>query len=200
MSPEQPAGRKSRFSEERRAEVYRATIALIAERGYQGASIDEIAIRTQTSKATLYRQWGDKSNLVLTALRAESGLAVETIDTGSLDGDLTALMDMFGARAGQNVRLVLTIADAAQRDLELHTTLVRYGMPELSGIERILSRAVERGELPADHPAIPHVPHLLIGALFGVAVIEGPEARIDAERMRGFLSDVLLPLLVPSGR
>ena len=62
----------SRFPAERRREVLAATRDLVAERGYSSTTVEAVAAATRTSKATLYRQWGDKAALVVEAVSAGS--------------------------------------------------------------------------------------------------------------------------------
>lgn len=50
--------RRSRITPEREAELYAAVLDLLREVGYEALTMDAIAARTKSSKATLYRQWG----------------------------------------------------------------------------------------------------------------------------------------------
>ena len=52
-----------RSSAERREELLKVTLAVLAERGYRGASMREIAKRARASKETLYAWFGDKRGL-----------------------------------------------------------------------------------------------------------------------------------------
>ena len=61
--------RRSRITPEREAELYGAVLDLLREVGYDALTMDAVATRTRSSKATLYRQWGGKAELVAKALR-----------------------------------------------------------------------------------------------------------------------------------
>jgi AcrR family transcriptional regulator len=52
-----------RASVERREEILNVALSVLAERGYRGASMREIAKRAQASKETLYAWFGDKRGL-----------------------------------------------------------------------------------------------------------------------------------------
>ena len=52
-----------RSSLERREEILEVALSLLAERGYRGASMREIAVRSQASKETLYAWFGSKRGL-----------------------------------------------------------------------------------------------------------------------------------------
>ena len=72
----------------RDAAICDATLALLLEVGYDRMSMDAVAARAHASKATIYRRWPGKQELVLDAVRARGvGLTVAE-DTGSLRGDL----------------------------------------------------------------------------------------------------------------
>ena len=55
--------RKEREQALRQAIVFEATEAVLAERGFHGASVDEIARRAEISVGTLYNLFGSKENL-----------------------------------------------------------------------------------------------------------------------------------------
>ena len=52
-----------RSSLERREEILKVALSVLAERGFRGASMREIAERAQASKETLYAWFGDKRGL-----------------------------------------------------------------------------------------------------------------------------------------
>jgi AcrR family transcriptional regulator len=54
---------KRRSSVERREEILEVALSVLAERGYRGASMREIAERAQASKETLYSWFGNKREL-----------------------------------------------------------------------------------------------------------------------------------------
>src|SRR5690349_6298758 len=84
---------RSRITPEREAELYEAVLVLLRDVGYDAITMDAVAARTHSSKATLYRQWGGKAELVAKAVRHNKpGIAgLGEIDTGSLRGDMHAL-------------------------------------------------------------------------------------------------------------
>jgi AcrR family transcriptional regulator len=67
-----------RSSVERREEILKVALSVLAERGYRGASMREIAVRSQASKETLYAWFGNKRGLFeeLVRWQAESVDAV----------------------------------------------------------------------------------------------------------------------------
>nr|MDT0665880.1 helix-turn-helix domain-containing protein [Micromonospora sp. DSM 115978] len=69
----------------------RATVVdLLAEHGFAALTMDLVAARARAGKATLYRRWSGKLDLVADAV-AQLGAAPATDpDTGSLRGDVLA--------------------------------------------------------------------------------------------------------------
>jgi hypothetical protein len=76
--------------------------------------MEGVAVRAETSRAVLYRRWPNRLELAVTAIRHHTRLAVADIpDTGTLRGDVFALLRNVSARAGEGVGVVsFLIADA----------------------------------------------------------------------------------------
>ena len=68
-----------------------ATLELLAEEGYQGLSIEEVAARAGVGKTTIYRRWASKEELVMEAIR-QVQIDVPVMDTGNFRNDLAALL------------------------------------------------------------------------------------------------------------
>ncbi|MFC8097838.1 TetR/AcrR family transcriptional regulator [Streptomyces sp. NPDC057363] len=172
-----PSPRQSRISPEREAQMYAAVIDMLRETGYDALSMEAIATRVRWSKATLYRRFSGKQELVAMALRHQSPLRTDTYDTGSLAGDLHAMVD---ARSDQRLHadaaLLRGVFRALHTDEELGDALRAVDHDELGAL---VSRAVRRGELAEHHPAIPHLPHLFVSALVAHPLIEGGPANRD---------------------
>jgi AcrR family transcriptional regulator len=71
--------------------IVEATLSLFAERGLAGASIDEIARRAGVTRATIYRRWTRKEDLIAHALgKAREGDGPEVADWGDVGADAFA--------------------------------------------------------------------------------------------------------------
>ncbi|MFF3948397.1 TetR/AcrR family transcriptional regulator [Streptomyces sp. NPDC001902] len=189
------ARRGSRLTPEREAAVYASTLDLLREVGYEALTMDAVAARCHCSKATLYRQWGGKAELVAMALRHEKPVSAGDLDTGSLRGDLRALLTLEDdRRLERDCALMRGLAMAlhAHPDL-LHALREVMVQPERSGLDTLLRRAVDRGEISADNPAIPYLVQMLLGAFATRHVLEGvpPTQRY----LLAFLDAVILPAL-----
>jgi len=86
-------GRGGRPRDPSRDEVIRAAILrVLAESGYAGLTMDAVASAAGVGKATIYRRWRTKSDLVLDAVAELSQLSIDAPDTGSLEGDMRLLL------------------------------------------------------------------------------------------------------------
>ncbi len=69
-----------------------AILQVLAESGYAGLTMDAVAAAAGVGKATIYRRWRTKSDLVADAVAEMSTMTIDTPDTGTLEGDLRVLL------------------------------------------------------------------------------------------------------------
>ena len=147
---------RSRMTPERQAELFDVVIDLVREVGYEGLTLDAVAARAKTSKATLYRQWQGKPGLVVAALQCHKPHVEPPPPAASLAEDLELLARDAENHddAGQDVKLTYGLMHAAATD-EAFGAAVRetFLEPALAGIADIFSRASARGEI-ADDPQL----------------------------------------------
>jgi AcrR family transcriptional regulator len=186
---------RTRLSPEREAELYGAVLDLLREVGYDGLTMDAIATRTRSSKATLYRQWGSKPDLVVRALRHNKPATLAEIDTGSLRGDFQAMVDLHDdSKMEKDAALMRGLIHAAQDRPDLYRALRDLLIePEITGLRMMLERAVDRGEVASDNPALPFVSHMLMGAFIARDLLDGRP--VDQRFLAGYLDAVLMPAL-----
>src|ERR1700759_5179485 len=66
----------------REEEILDATVAVVAELGYDRLTMDAVATAAKASKATLYRRWSTKAELVVDAVSSAACLpAPDDVDT-----------------------------------------------------------------------------------------------------------------------
>jgi AcrR family transcriptional regulator len=195
MTEAATASRRSRITPAREAELYTAVLDLLREVGYDALTMDAVATRTHSSKATLYRQWGGKAQLVAKALRHTKPGGTADVDTGSLRGDLHALvLREDDCTMERNNALMRGVAMAVHTNPDLHQALREVIVdPELLGFQRVLDRAVERGEVRGDNPALQYLVHMMLGAFFTRALIE--DRPPTQEFLRSYIDAVVLPAL-----
>ncbi|MFC5907395.1 TetR/AcrR family transcriptional regulator [Streptacidiphilus monticola] len=185
---------RSRLTPERELEVYEAVIDLVREVGFDAMTMDAVAAKAKISKATLYRQWQGKPQLVVAAMQGTKPVRLEEIDTGSLRGDLMEMARQVGDGLEEDVVFMSALGHAAMRDAELGQALrENLVLPELETVRRMVDRAVDRGEVSPDSPAIRYVPHMMFGALPARKVVDGE--LVTPEYLAGYIDAVVLPAL-----
>jgi AcrR family transcriptional regulator len=193
VSPRRPAGR--RLTPEREAELYEAVIELLREVGYESFTMDALSARTHSSKATLYRQWRSKPNLVVQALRHVKGKESCYADTGSLRGDLFVLVDGIDEeQMDRDIGLMRGLAHAAHTNPDLSAAFRELLLePDHDEVGRMLERAIARGEVKLDSPALEFLPNMLLGAFVGHLISQ--DRAPDRAYIKRYLDAVVFPAL-----
>jgi AcrR family transcriptional regulator len=132
--------------------ILAAALALFAEEGYAGVSIEGVAARAGVGKATIYRRYPSKAQLVVEAVRVGACLDDHLPDTGDVRADLTAMLRAMIARLRSDRGHVL-VTFAAER--LRHPDLAEEFERSVIGAKRaharqIVADAVRRGDLPPD--------------------------------------------------
>ncbi len=136
-----------------RAEVLQAVGALLLEVGYDGLTVDAVAERAGVHRTTVYRRWRDVGGLLVDVLDAAADDTWQPPDTGSLEGDLTALnQEVYDALAA-GPGLTTALIAASFRSAEAADALGRFWEDRYARCAVVVHRAVARGELAA--PAEP---------------------------------------------
>ncbi|MER5612096.1 TetR/AcrR family transcriptional regulator [Streptomyces sp. NPDC002215] len=186
---------RTRLTPEREGELYDAVLDLLREVGYDALTMDAVAARTRSSKATLYRQWGSKPELVVKALRHNKPVSLSEIDTGSLRGDFHAVLSRTDdCQMEKDSALMRGLSHAVHENPDLHQALRELLVePEMTGLDQLLRRAVDRGEVRPDNPALKYVPHMLIGAFAARQLVE--DRSVDQAFLIDYVDSVVLPSL-----
>ncbi len=182
------------LSQERRAEIFSGALALVAEHGFDKVTMDQVADATRSSKATLYRQWGSKTTLVVEALSCFAPLEEALPDTGTLRGDLLELFAPREPKVTDEAELIGALLTATRTDAELAEAIRREVVePATERVRALVERAVERGEVAADAPALRHLAVLLVAPfVLHDAVLPGV---MDDAYVIDYVESVLLPAL-----
>ncbi|GAA3444504.1 TetR/AcrR family transcriptional regulator [Planomonospora venezuelensis] len=133
-------------------DIFRATLGLLAEKGYEGLTVEGVAERSGVNKTTIYRWWPSKAALLAAALVEADVLAVEPPDTGSLRGDLESLVRGIAALLTRAPAADVAVAalGAAAHHPELAGAARRFFADRLAREEQVFERARRRGELRED--------------------------------------------------
>ena len=89
-----------------------AILRLLGEVGYGALTMDAVASEAGVGKATIYRRWRTKEELVVDTVSELNAVEAEPADTGSVEGDLRALMhamvDLVTSPAGAATKALLS--------------------------------------------------------------------------------------------
>jgi AcrR family transcriptional regulator len=125
----------------------------LAAVGYSRLSVEAVAKRAGAGKAAVYRRWPSKQAMAVALVSKVAVAATGSPDTGSLRGDVTELLREFMAALDHPMtsRIVPDLFAEAARNEELgQALLASVHDPRRENAARLLRRAIERGELPAD--------------------------------------------------
>jgi AcrR family transcriptional regulator len=187
--------RQRRRGEELEAALLEAAWQELVEAGFARLTMESVAARAKTGVAVLYRRWSNKDDLVIAAIHHYGNTRpVEIPDTGSLRGDMIALLS--GASTAR-VSFVAIIT-AAFSGLLSSTGLTPAQVREKIMADRptwsaeIFARAHERGEIDLDRipPVILTMPFDLMR--HDMLMTYKP---IPPERVRAIVDDLFMPLV-----
>jgi AcrR family transcriptional regulator len=166
MSEAATPGGPIRRGRRARERVMQAALAVLAERGLAGFTMDAVAQRAGASKATVYRHWPSQASLLVDAAETVSA-TFPLPETGHLRTDLIVLLERLEAvlESQPFPRLMAAFVDAAERDADLSRLSGRITEERRRPFRHVLSEAVRRGELPAT-TQIDLVVDLLTGPAF----------------------------------
>lgn len=177
----------------REAELLAITLQLLQQHGYDRLSVEAVATQAKASKATVYRRWPSKADLVLAAFIEGTRMTNVPPNTGSLRGDLLALGDAVCRQAcehGSTMRAVLNemshnprLSEAMQNEFVHQRKMV---------IDKVLGDAIERGEIDGSK-VNDEIYDLLPGYLVFRSLVSGRPP--TEETVRILVDEVLLPSL-----
>lgn len=153
--------------------ILAATVALLRERGVAGASVDAVAARAGVSKATIYRRWPSREDLVRDALLSRSA-DVAPVDTGDVRADLKRYLRTLARhlRAELGGGLLHAMLASAAVDPEVRGVIRRLAATRRAGPVELVRRGIDRGQLdPRTDPET--LVDALVGPLFYRLLVTG---------------------------
>lgn len=184
--------------EQTEARIVATVMELVAAHGYDAVTFEGVARRAGCSKATVYRRWTTKQEMVVAAVKASATAddAPPVIDTGSLRTDLLALLERLEVSMSADGRLSLLLLQAGIEDADLCQAIEEASGPTGARLPaNVLQAAKARGELPAD--ADPFAYEEAAGATLLVRVLNG--LTTDAAYRELLVDRVLIPALRAGG-
>ena len=196
--PKPKLGRKRDHT--RDPEILEAALDVLAETGYDGMTIDMVAARAKAGKATLYRRWSSKGELVIEAVACMKQIDLGSLpDTGTLRGDFVAMIKPHSIEDSQRKLKIMTgLLAMLSKDPELADTALESIMePRVAANRIFLRRAIDRGEIAAgtDIEAIAMLSQAM--ATYRVMILRKP---VDREFILSVIDGVVLPAVGLSDR
>jgi AcrR family transcriptional regulator len=153
-----------------------AALELMAEHGVQALRVDDVAKRAGVGKATIYRRYRSKEQLVTEAVGALVDEDIEIPDSGSTREDLLVLMreavELYGGGT-LAAKLMPSVVDEMSRNGDLATIARDRFLTRRRGALRVVfERGIERGDLRHDLD-VEFALDVLAGPLFYRLLITG---------------------------
>ena len=177
----------------REAELLAVTLELLREHGYDRLTLDAVATTARASKATLYRRWPTKAELVMAAFVEGTRQVAVDPDTGTLRGDLLRLGEQIRAHVSTHAGTIRAVLVEVSRSPELDAMLQEQFLDQRKALmSHVLARAVDRGEIEAS-AITEDLWDVLPGYLIYRTVLTGraPSSRA----MQDLVDNVLIPSL-----
>jgi AcrR family transcriptional regulator len=132
----------------RESELLAVTLELLQEHGYDRLTLDAVATTAHASKATLYRRWPTKAELVIAAfIEGVRQVAVDP-DTGTLRGDLVAIGEQICGHVSTQAGTIRAVLVEIGRNAELNAVMQEQFLAQKEALmAEVLARAVDRGEI-----------------------------------------------------
>lgn len=192
-APAPKLGRKRDHT--RDPEILDAALEVLAETGYERMTVDMVAARAKAGKATVYRRWASKAELVIEAVACmkKGDIDFDALpDTGTLRGDLVAMMKPHSiVDAEKKLQIMAGLVSMLANHPDLADAVNAAIVEPRASVNRLfLRRAVERGEIPADAD----IEKLAIlgpaMASYRVLILRKP---VDRDFLLSIIDDILLP-------
>ncbi len=124
------------------------TLRLLREHGYDRLTVDAVASTARASKATVYRRWPSKAELVLAAFIEGIRQVAVPPDTGTLRGDLLHVGETVCQQARRHASTIRAVLVEVSRHPALNDVMQHQFLDQRKAlIQHILQQAVDRGEI-----------------------------------------------------
>jgi AcrR family transcriptional regulator len=192
-SPAEPTRARPRVEGEREREILEAVLRLLAEVGYDRLTFDAVAAEAHASKATLYRRWPGKADLVVDAAGLMVGVEADQVpDTGSLRSDLIGQACAKGGLTDERpISIFASLLCSMHRDPELMEAIrSRLIAPKVATSVAVFEAAQQRGEVGPDAD-LPTLARLLPAIAVHEALLMGHT--VSADRLAELVDTIVLP-------
>ncbi|GAA1574068.1 TetR/AcrR family transcriptional regulator [Dactylosporangium maewongense] len=130
--------------------VLAAAVELLADVGYAGLTMEQVAVRAEVSKATVYLRWPNKAALVAEAMQRHADVVPDIPDTGSLAEDMRRFLHALLQGKNRGAQALAAVSGETASNPQLRESF-RAGMTGalVQSLRTIVERAITRGEISA---------------------------------------------------
>jgi AcrR family transcriptional regulator len=182
----------------RETELLAVTLQLLQEHGYDRLTVDAVAAAARASKATVYRRWPSKAELVLAAFIEGVRQVAVPPETGTLRGDLLHLGNVISQQSYDQAGIIRAVLVEVSRHQALYDALQHQFLDQRKAlIQGVMRDAVLRGEI--DAAAISdELWDLLPGYLIFRAIM--PNRPPTEHTVEALVDEVIIPSLTRHGK
>lgn len=184
-----------------------AATRVFAEKGFQRATIHEIAEAADVAEGTIYNHFESKADLLVTMINEMDALDKRQTDLNaglqaSLHDFFVNFMQVRLDRAGPDFGILLSLLPEVLSDEELRRNLLEEHMlPEMEALDAHARQRIERGEMrPVD---VPLTVRILQSTILGLSILQalGDPVTLaaidDPKRLVSALATVIVDGLAP---
>ncbi len=134
----------------RETELLAVTLGLLQQEGYDGLTVDAVAATARASKATVYRRWPTKAELVLAAFIEGVRQVAVAPETGTLRGDLLQMGETICEQVRAHASTMRAVLVEVSRNPALNDVMQHQFLDQRKALfKHVLGQAVERVEIDA---------------------------------------------------
>lgn len=195
VEPNRPTtGRGRPRDATRDAALRQAAMEVLAQVGYRALTMDAVAAQARAGKATIYRRWDSKLDLVIDTCNQLVQRSIPEPDQGFIEADLGEFLRAFASfLTGPVGKAAQALVGELPHEPELAAAFREsFLLPQRDVLRRIIERGVRRGEIRADAPIDTVVELAGAGLIYRLMLSGEP---LDTRFVDRLLQEALLPLL-----
>ena len=152
MASGSPAGRIDPRVERSRTVIRQAALEELGESGYGAFTIEAVAARARVGKATIYRHWRDKLDLIADAFESAHDHMVPDVSTGTAAERIAVLLGHVADVADDSTfsRCIPALIEGARHDARLREFHHGYSARRRGELSHLVSEGIRAGEFAAD--------------------------------------------------
>jgi AcrR family transcriptional regulator len=177
----------------RETELLAVTLQLLQEHGFDRLTVDAVAAKARASKATMYRRWPSKAELVLAAFIEGIRQVAVPPNTGTLRNDLLRVGELVCHQGQQHAATIRAVLVEVSRSPALSDVMQQQFIEQRKAlIGHVLQQAVDRGEI-AQAAINDELWDLLPGYLIFRSIIQNRPP--TEQTVQALVDDVIIPSL-----